>query len=126
MKEIDDIDAFLMLLMQTEKILKDFLELSKKKPNDAVNKFKLRLVNTILEQSNGFLEEDGYKPFESFETFDEDEVPSNSDVVLILSQYLGCLKKYGLDNTYYQDYKHYWIINGKAVNVEVDMSKLEE
>lgn len=125
MKSVEDVDNFLMLLMQTDKILKDFFELSKKKPNDAVNKFKLRLVNTLLEQANGFLDE-SYKPFDSFETFDEDEVPSNSDVVLILTQYLGCLKKYGRDNTHYQDYNHYWIIKGKAVDLKVDWDKLDE
>jgi len=125
MKTVEDVDSFIKLLMQAEKILQDFLELSKKKPNDAVNKFKLRLVNTILQQANGFLGE-GYKPFESFETFDEDQVPSNSDVVLILSQYLGCLKKYGRDNTHYQDYNHYWIINGKASDLKVEWKKLVE
>ena len=125
MKKVEDIDDFMMLLMQADKILGDFLELSKKKPNDAVNKFKLNLVNKILEQANGLLAE-GYKPFDSFESFDEDEVPTNSDVVLILSQYLGCLKKYGRDNTYYQNFDHYWIINGKVVDMKADMGKLKD
>lgn len=125
MKSVEDVDNFLMLLMQLDKSLQDFLELSKKKPNDPVNKFKLRLVNTLFERANSFLDK-SYKPFDSFETFDEDEIPTNSDVVLILSQYLGCLKKYGRDNTHDDGFKDLWIIKGKVSTIDADMNKLRD
>lgn len=71
--------------------------LSRKKPDDAVNKFKLRLINKILEQANELLQEQ-YRPFNDFEKFDEDDMPTNSDSVLILSQYFNCLEKLRADN----------------------------
>ena len=125
MKSIKEVDAFIKLLIQAEKVLKDFFELSKKKPNDAVNKFKLRFVNTILEQANNILDK-ANKPFDSFNTFNEDDVPTNSDVVLILSQYLGCLRKFGRDSTQYHDYDHYWLINGKRSDILADINQLQD
>lgn len=123
MKSKEQVDTFIKLLIQMESVLNDFSELSKKKPNDAVNKFKLRLVSALLAQANDILTKDS-RPFVSFEAFDEDDLPSNSDVVLILSQYMGCLKKFGRDNTRYEDYKHYWVINGKLAHENVEWHRL--
>jgi hypothetical protein len=125
MNSMNEIDGFVKLLMQAEKILEDFSELSKKKPNDAVNKFKLRFVNTILEQANNILDE-ANKPFDSFNTFDEHDIPTNSDVVLILTQYLGCLKKFGRDNTAYSGVEHYWVIKGKRSDIKADFDRLRD
>ena len=35
-----------------------------------------------------------FKPFPDFETFDEDELPTNSDVMIVLSQYLNALESW--------------------------------
>ncbi len=43
--------------------------LSKKKPDKAVNGWKLKFVNKILEKANGILEE-RYRPFGGFEAFE--------------------------------------------------------
>lgn len=40
--------------------------LSKKKPDDAINKFKLKIINPILSQANDLLDKE-YKPFSDFE-----------------------------------------------------------
>ncbi len=116
MKSEKDIDDFKKLLMQAEKVLHDFNELSKKKPNDLVNKFKIEFVNTILKKANGYLRNE-FKPFDTFDVFSEDELPFNSDVVLILSQYVGCLENYRSANIQYKNYKNFWIINGKVSKI---------
>lgn len=125
MKSIDEVDVFVKILMQTKKILQDFFELSKKKPNDAVNKFKLRFVNKILEDANSILGA-ANKPFDSFDAFDVDDVPTNSDVVLILSQYLGCLKKFGRVNIERDGYSYYWVIKGERSDISADIDQLED
>lgn len=125
MKSQNEIDEFMKLLIQIEKALQDFSDLSKKKPNDGVNKFKLKLVNTLLMKANSIIDQQN-KPFEDFEKFDEDDVPSNSDAVLILTQYVACLRKFGRDQTQYHDYKHFWIIKGKRSNIVADMNLLRE
>jgi hypothetical protein len=77
--------------------------------NDAVNKFKLNFINTLLEQANGFLGNQ-YKPFEDFIKFDLDDVPQNSDVVFILSQYLQCFEKVRADNVVWRYSRWHWAV----------------
>ena len=72
--------------------------LSKKKPTDAVSKFKLKFINTVVAEANDILG-GSYRPFAEFDVFDEDDCPTTSDVVMILSQYLRCMDKLRQDNT---------------------------
>jgi hypothetical protein len=62
-------------------------ELSKKKPDGPINKFKLGVINKLLGDVNPFLGDQ--KPFPDFTLFDEDSLPTNSDVKLILSLYMS-------------------------------------
>ena len=62
-------------------------ELSKKKPDGPINKFKLGFINKLLEEVSPLLGD--MKPFADFTLFDADIVPTNSDVKLILSQYVA-------------------------------------
>lgn len=71
--------------------------LSSKKPDETLNLFKVRRINILLEQANSFLED--AKPYNDFDTFIEDELPSNSDVLLILELYLEAFHRYWKNNT---------------------------
>lgn len=119
MKSESEIEILVKLLIQLKELLNDFLELSKKKPNDSVNNFKLKLVNKILATANGIIDEQN-RPFDDFDSFDGNDLPSNSDVVLILTQYYSCLRKFGREQTKYSR----WVINGKDSNIEADMDLL--
>ena len=92
MKSEQEIEDFVKLAAQLERMLQEFGELSKKKPNNAVNTFKLGLVNKLLDTANGILDVPD-RPFEDFERFDPDNVPTNSDAVMILSQYRACMRR---------------------------------
>jgi hypothetical protein len=63
-------------------ILEEIRNLSKKNPNDAVNKFKLRYINQVITDANKILEKKRM-PFEDFIGFNEDDLPSNSVLVPI-------------------------------------------
>ncbi|KYJ86943.1 hypothetical protein [Sulfurovum riftiae] len=93
-----DIDMFNKLSGQLKSAYEEISVLSKKNPNDAVNKFKLKLLNKLIEDSNKLLT-GKYKPFNDFNIFDEDDMPQNSDIVFILSQYMKSFNKYKADNT---------------------------
>jgi hypothetical protein len=67
--------------------------LSKSKPDNPINTFKLNFINEKLGEANMILE-DTDRPFAEFETFDETNLPSNSDVALVLSQYVSCLERW--------------------------------
>jgi len=98
-----DIDRFEKTVAQLEALHSEVSVLSKKSPNDGLNEFKLRLVNSVLQDANSLLG-DTYKPFPDFLEFDRDTVPSNSDVTFILAQYINCMEKLRSDNIIYNVY----------------------
>lgn len=58
---------------------------SKKNPNEHLNSMKIKMVNRVLEPLKElFKHEDFYK---FLDILNEEELPTNSDVVLIISQY---------------------------------------
>jgi len=101
-----DVDRFEKTAAQLEALHSEISVLLKKSPNDGLNEFKLRLVNSVLQEANSLLG-DTYKPFPDFLSFDQDAVPSNSDVTFILAQYLNCMEKLRSDNIFFK-YSWYW------------------
>ncbi|MEW8033370.1 MAG: hypothetical protein AB2765_00115 [Candidatus Thiodiazotropha endolucinida] len=87
----------------------EFKELSKKKPDSAVSKSKIKIVNRLLERVKTVLTDE--ESIEFLDMLDEDDVPQASDVTLILSQYVAAMdafhgKHYGWDGS-----THTWFIN---------------
>ena len=112
----DEVNRFEQLQAQIQSLYTEIEALSRKKPDDAVNEFKLRLVNKVLEQANSVLGEFN-RPFADFQHFDSDNVPTNSDVLLILSQYLSCLEKLRADNITGYGNEWYWMIDGQHSSI---------
>ena len=108
----NDVDIFEKLSGQVLSIYEEISLLSKKNPNDALNKFKLKLVNKILNESNNFLGKK-YRPFEDFSVFNEDDIPQNSDVVFILSQYLQCFEELSADNVVVHIGQWHWKVTAE-------------
>jgi hypothetical protein len=106
-----DVDRFEKLSGQLISVYEEMSLLSKKSPNDAVNKFKLKFVNRLIAESNKFLLVK-YHPFEDFDSFDEDDIPHTSDVVFILSQYLQCFEKLRADNVVWELGSWFWQVEG--------------
>lgn len=71
--------------------------LARKSPNDAANKFKLRFINNAIISANRVLGPD-YIPCTDFEQFDEDDLPTYSDAMLVLSQYIEQIERKRSDN----------------------------
>ena len=109
--EKDRIEKFEKLHLQIKDLYRELSLLSKKSPDGAINKFKLKFINKLIEEANDMLDEK-YLPFEDFERFDEEEIPFNSDVVMILSQYLQCLEKFKYDNVKMLSGIWYWNLTG--------------
>ena len=109
----DEISEFEQLQAQLQSLYTEIGALSKKKPDGAVNEFKLKLINQVLERVNSILGEQN-RPFDDFLHFNSDNIPTNSDVVLILSQYLNCLEKLRADNITEIVGKWYWVIDGQS------------
>jgi hypothetical protein len=93
----DEIDELEKLIASVDGFSMEISILSKKSPNDGINKFKLNLVNSLIVKCNDFLDEE-YRPLEGFESFDVDDLPTNSDVIFVLRQYDEALEKMRADN----------------------------
>jgi len=103
-----------LLQAKLEGLHEEVLALSKKSPNDSLNKFKLTLVNGILAAANEFLvAQRAGLPVVGFQQFDNEEMPSNSDVVLVVSQYRQCIEKLRADNIVFYFGQWYWLIDGQ-------------
>lgn len=119
----EDIEIFYKAWDQLNVTITEISELSKKKPNDAVNNFKLKYINKILEDVNRLLG-DTLKPFPDFTVFDEDDLPTNSDISLILAQYESSLYDFFLKNTdNLGGIQRYWLINGEHTQQEAHIRR---
>lgn len=67
----------------------EFKEFSKKKPDAAVSKSKIKIANRLLEKLRTILESED--SIEFLDLLDEDDIPQTSDVTLILSQYVAAM-----------------------------------
>lgn len=115
--EKKNVEKFEKLHIQIKDIYSELSILSKKSPDGAINKFKLKFINQLIEEANLFLSE-RYKPFNDFEKFEEDDVPFNSDVVLIVSQYIQCLGKFKYDNIKRLSGNWYWSLSDSEEEVK--------
>lgn len=71
---------------------REMSELSKKRQDGIVNSLKIRNINRLLRDLKGIIEKDPSKDY--VELLDEEELPQNSDVVLLLSQWQAALLQY--------------------------------
>ena len=116
MKDRSEVESLEKLIGQLQGLHSEVTLLAKKSPNDAVNAFKLGLINRVIKTGNEVLGPD-YLPFDDFSGFDEDDLPSTSDVALVLSQYMEESERYRSDNV---KFKHgYWVytIKGEASDI---------
>lgn len=70
----------------------EFKEFSKKKPDAVLSKSKVQVVNRLLEKCREVLESESSLQF--LDLVDEDDIPQNSDVILMLSQYVAAMKQF--------------------------------
>ncbi len=117
MESKEDIEALERLIGQLQSLHTEISQLAKKSPNDAVNPFKMKLINKVISAGNTVLGP-GYLPFEDFEEFDIDDVPTNSDVTLILSQYLEQAERFRSDNVIYNSGNFWYTLNGEVSGIE--------
>jgi hypothetical protein len=88
----------------------EFNLLSNKKSDGQLNKMKIKMVNRVLEPLNELLKNEPSYKF--LDILNEDDMPTNSDVVLIISQYEKAMKNF--KDKYFIIDKNYRDKYGKA------------
>ena len=88
----DKIKKFEMLFPMVNSDLNEIRELSKKKQDEPLNKFKVKTINKKLEQVKVILSDEPTAEF--LELLDEETLPSNSDAVLMISQFIQAMEQF--------------------------------
>ncbi|MCY4361117.1 MAG: hypothetical protein OXE42_02865 [Gammaproteobacteria bacterium] len=88
-------------------LMSEMRELSKKKPDATLSKSKVMLLNRVLEDILSILKTEPEGKY--LDLLNDEELPQNSDAVLVMVQYEKAL--IGFKNRYQQYYRgtHYWI-----------------
>jgi hypothetical protein len=87
---------------------KEFQELSKKKQDGAISATKVKMVNRLLSAVHKLLEGEPNRGY--LDLLDEDDLPQNSDVVLILSQTEAAMNAYSARYNYWNGSDHVWAV----------------
>jgi len=116
-----DVESFDKVRSQMKQLATDLETLSKKAPDGPVSKFKLNFINEKLRDANQFLAPP-FKPIEGFEEFDDASLPSNSDVVMVLMQYLACLEHWRSAHIHSEGttYNKLWVWNVKGETIRTE------
>lgn len=122
MKSTQAVESFEKIQAQLHGLYDEMTVFSKKTPEGTVNKFKLKFINQVLIEANKILDKKN-KPFEDFDVFDEDLLPTNSDIVMILSQYINCLEKFRSEHIKPYSVHWYWMINGQKSEIRTSPPK---
>jgi hypothetical protein len=116
MDSIDDIQELEKLIGQLKALHSEVGQLARKSPNDGINSFKLKLINKTIARANKLLG-DEYVPFDDFDGFEEDDMPSNSDITMVIAQYLEEAERYRSNNVEQDLSKYYYKVGGKRTDV---------
>lgn len=103
-----DVMKYIMLYDFLESAYVEMKDFSKKNPDTPLNERKVKSLNRIFKDIKEILADE---PTASYmDILDEEMLPSNSDVVLTMSQYRSALenyrKKYRLYHSY--DFNYHW------------------
>ncbi|MGR3173479.1 MAG: hypothetical protein ACUZ8N_02615 [Candidatus Scalindua sp.] len=102
-----DIEDYSLLKDMLKSQRHEFSLLSNKKPDVQLNPMKIKMVNRVLEPLNEILK---HEPSHEFlDLLNEDDLSTNSDVVLIISQYETAISefksKYYIKDEYQYEYR---------------------
>ena len=117
MKTNEDVENLEKFIGQLQGLQSEISQLAKKAPNDGLNLFKLKFVNKVLQNGNVILT-GRYMPFDGFSQFEENELPTNSDVTMILAQYMEQAERFRSDHVVWLGGRWRYVLDGVASEIE--------
>lgn len=93
-----EVNQFLMLRESVTGLYEEMKDLTKKSSKETLNEFKIKSLNRVLKPLRELLKDQPTAMF--LDLLEDDSLPTNSDVVIVLSQYLSAMKKY--EERYYR------------------------
>lgn len=103
------VEKFEMLEELANSMYMEIKAFSSKKPDDLLNKFKVKNINRVLSQLKEVLSNEPTSEF--LDLLDEESLPTNSDVIIILGQFKAAMKQFRSDHKSYsyEDHENVWI-----------------
>lgn len=86
------VEQFKMLDELLDSIYLEMKEFSKKKPDEPLNKFKVKNVNRVLEQVKDILKNEPTNAF--LDILDDESLPTNSDAILVIGQFKASMERF--------------------------------
>lgn len=108
---VKQVQQFEEVQSQVQALYDEVAQLAKKAPDAPINQFKVSIVNERIVAANGFLT-GIHRPFADFDRFDANDLPTASDVAVVLSQYLNSLEGWRSANVVQRDFVWYWNVEG--------------
>lgn len=113
-----DVMKYIMLSAFLEAAYVEMKDFSKKNPDAALNERKVKSLNRVLKDIKEILANEPTAAY--MDILDEEMLPTNSDVVLTMSQYRSALenfkKKYRIYNS--RNYETYWHTSDGEISVK--------
>ena len=102
----EQVKLFLTISPLLKSAFDEVKELSKKKQDEELNLKKVKVINRLLEKAKEILKDE--PTIDYLELLDEDDLPSNSDAVLIMSQFISAMDKFHSDHYHYENSMLSW------------------
>jgi len=103
----EDVKRFRFLSPMLDSALAEMREFAKRKQDGIVSVTKIKILNRLLTDIKDVVKQEDSASY--LDTLSEEELPQNSDAVLILGQYRAALDSFEKRNTRTIDYKKTWI-----------------
>lgn len=113
-----EVNTYEMLRPMVDKIANEVRELSKKKQDGALNELKVKMINRVLAQTKDLLKNESSVQF--LDLLDTDILPTNSDAILIISQYDAALSAFHEKYHGWDGSSHRWFTQEEPGSKEED------
>lgn len=87
-----EVIKYRMLNELLDSIYLEMKEFSKKKPDEPLNKFKVKTLNRVLTQVKDLQKNE--PTLEFLDLLDDEALPTNSDAILIISQFTAAMNRF--------------------------------
>ncbi len=103
----NDVERFRFLSPMLDSALFEMREFAKKKQDGIVSATKIKILNRLLTDVKDIVKQEESASY--LDMLSEEDLPQNSDAVLILGQYRAALNSFESRNTRMVDYHKTWI-----------------
>ena len=109
--KIEEVEKFIKASCRLDNLYDDFKELSKKYGDKVVSKYSIKNVNDVIGECNDLLKS-MQNLHEDIKNIDEDELPTNIDILIMLNQIRAKIEGIRVLNIRHASGRWEWLVDG--------------